>query len=781
MMLKKTLAFLMTALLLLSVGGAGLASAPAAEAAYADGVYTAQAAGFGGPIQVSLTVAGGKPTAFQVEGNDETPGIGAEAVKILAERLNGAGLPADTVAGATVTSRAILQAVENCLAQAAGESAQAEAKMKPGTYTGESYGFSMAWPNLVEVTVSGSEILSIAFNDDSGDTTSMRDAVEKAMFPRIIAQQSISADGVTGATVTSASARQAVESALKQALLAGGSEESDISAFRKMPEKAGGSEDLSTQVLVIGMGGSGTYLGLRAAEEGAKVLMIEKQGRYGGTTALTSEIQSINPKRVQEAHNGGENYTDAQAMYEAWTAYAEGDAKKDLLDLYFENSGPAFDWLAIDHGILFDFSAKPGFTPQDWYKVKFQWYPNVSPENPGAPVYGANKREIAANFDKLIASFTELGGEYMLETEAYELLTDESGAVTGAKARNALTGTEYTIHADAVVLATGGFLGSGEMTEKYLSNEYFPMKGVWSIYGSKGNDGKMIQAAIDKGAATYNIGMPPEVHMSGTPAFIPHRYGFPVNKVEGRTSFITGKQSVWCVADLPMFLGISPNSLAVGMDGQRFTAETGVAMLDPWIAGPRFFSIWSTDQLNDIRDNGLKFNVDGVSAGFLGYNGAIPEKTPLPETYAVLDAGIEMGFVHKADTLEALAQAIGLDGASLSATVAEYNTFAAEGEDRKLGKDKMFLDPIGSGPYYAVTMHSYAYNTCAGLDVDNQLRVLDTKNDPIAGLYAIGSDSAGVLFSEKKPYVTYGGANNGWVLTSAWVGGQVVAEYVNSK
>lgn len=780
-MLRKNLALLMAVLLLLTAGSTGLASAPPAEAAYEDGVYTAQAVGYGGPIQVSLTVSEGKPTAFQVEGKDETPGIGAEAVKILADRLNSTGIPADAVAGATVTSNAVLQAIDHCLAQAAGETVQAEANMMPGTYTGESYGFSMAWPNLVEVTVSESEILSVSFNDDSGDTNAMRDAVEEAMFPRMLDQQSTHVDGVTGATATSSSARLAVESALKQALLAGGSEESAISAFQKMPEKAGGTEELSTQVLVIGMGGSGTYLGLRAAEEGAKVLMIEKQGRYGGTTALTSEIQSINPKRVQEAHNGGENYTDAQAMYEAWTAYTEGDAKKELLDLYFENSGPAFDWLAIDHGIQFDFSAKPGFTPQDWYKVKFQWYPNVSPENPGAPVYGANKREIAANFDKLVASFTDLGGQYMLETEAYELLTDESGAVTGAKARNALTGTEYTIHADAVVLATGGFLGNGEMTEKYLSNEYFPMKGVWSIYGSQGNDGKMIQAAIDKGAATYNIGMPPEVHMSGSAAFIPRRFGFPVNKVEGRTSYITGKQSVWSVADLPMFLGISPNSLAVGMDGQRFTAETGVAMLDPWLAGPQFFSIWSTEQLDDIRDNGLKYNVDGVSAGFLGYNGAIPEKMPLPDTYAVLDAGIEMGFVYKAETIEELAKAIGLDGATLNATVAEYNTFAAEGEDKKLGKDKMFLEPIGSGPYYAVKMHSYAYNTCAGLDVDSQLRVLNTKNEPITGLYAIGSDSAGVLFSEKKPYVTYGGANNGWVLTSAWVGGAVIAEYVNSK
>jgi len=38
-----------------------------------------------------------------------------------------------------------------------------------------------------------------------------------------------------------------------------------------------------------------------------------------------------------------------------------------------------------------------------------------------------------------------------------------------------------------------------------------------------------------------------------------------------------------------------------------------------------------------------------------------------------------------------------------------------------------------------------------------------------------------VLFTEKKPYVTFGGANNGWALTSAYVGGQIIADMVNGK
>lgn len=656
-----------------------------------------------------------------------------------------------------------------------------KAMMAPGTYTAQVYGFSMSWPDILNVTVSENAIESIAFDEESGSTASMIDAVAANMFPRILENQSINVDMVSGATFTSAAARTAIEDCIKQAIVAAGNEESAISAFKTTQEKIGGSEELETQVLVIGMGGGGTYTALRAAENGADVLVIEKQGRYGGTTALTSEIQSINPPRVQEKYNNGENFTDAEALYQAWTEYTEGDAKKEMLDLYFKNSGPAFDWLALDHGAMFDFDPKPGFTPQDWYKVKFQWYPNTSPDHPNAPTYGYNKREIASYFDKLVEDFTALGGKYMLETEAYELITDETGAVVGAKAKNHLTGTEYTIKADAVVIATGGFLGNKEMTNEYLSDEYYPLKGAWKVYGSYGNDGKMIQSAIDMGAATYNIGMPPEVHMSGTPMFIPHSYGFAINRVEGQKSFNTGRQCVWSVADLPMFLGITPNSLAVGVDGERFTAETGVAMLDPWIAGPNFYSIWSSDQINNVRDNGFKHFLGGVSSGFLGYTGDIPVNTPLPEAYDVLDAGIEMGFIFKADTIEKLAEAIDIDSSALKNTVKTYNSYCASGKDEQFNKDAKYLETIGQGPYYAIKMASYSYNTCAGLDVNTKLQILNTSGEPIEGLFCVGSDCAGVLFTEKKPYVTYGGANNGWVLTSAYVCGESVAEYVNNK
>jgi fumarate reductase flavoprotein subunit len=655
------------------------------------------------------------------------------------------------------------------------------AAMKNGTYRAEAYGFNLGWSNKLNVTVNNGRIASIAFGEDCGDTPPMLAVVEKTLFPRVIEAQSIVVDSVSGATATSASAKQALRDCLIQALAAAGSAESAVREFQVTPRKAGGQETLQTEVLIIGMGGSGTYAGLRAAEKGAKVLIIEKQARYGGTTALTSEIGIINPPRIKDKYNGGQDFCDSNAMYKAWIDYVEGDAKIDMIDLYFAQSGPALDWLALDHGIQFDFDPKIGFTPEDVYKIKFQWYPKRSDKIAG-PVFGANKREIAANFDRLVSEFEKLGGKYLLETEGYELIKDASGVVTGARARNVVSGKEYIIHAKAVVLATGGFLGSGEMTTKYLSDAYYPLKGRWNIYGSHGNDGRMIQNAIDNGAATYNIGMPPEVHMSGSALFIsPGTAGYERHEIPGMIGAFSGVQRVWSVADIPMYLGLAPNSLAVGQDGKRFTAETGVAMLDPWIAGPNFYSIWSTAQIDAIRDKGFKYNLDGVAAAFLGQLGAIPQGIPLPEAYDVLATAADMGYVFKSDTVEGLAASIGCDPSQLADTVSAYNAYCRSGSDRELGKDPQFLEPVENGPYYAIKMASYSYNTVGGLDINTKMQALDAFGKVIPGLFAIGSDSAGVLFTEKKPYVTFGGINNGWALISGYIGGEAVADYVAEK
>ena len=729
--------------------------------------FSATAPGFGGDITVTIEVENGVLTGVTCVGDGETAGVGSMAVEQMpALMLENGTWDVDGVTGATVSSSAVRQAAYEAMA-AAGLVTQEipEVNMAAGTYTAQATGFAMCEPITVTTILSHDQIIDIKVDEvNLADTPPMVDCVVEKLIPRMLENQSVRVDSITGATMTSAAVKTAVEDCIVQALEAAGCDPAAVQAFYTVPEKTGGQEEIHTQVLVVGMGGSGTMTAMSAAENGAQVLVIEKNGRYGGTTGLTSEVMAINPPRIQEEYNEGNDWIDVEAMRDAWLTYTEGDAKEEMVDMMMYESGEALDWLHYEHGFEFDYVPKTGFTEADVYACKYQYLPNS---------LGANKAYIARYFDGIVEDFLQAGGSYMLETEAYALIQDEDGKVVGVQARNLVDGTEYTIYADAVVLATGGFAGNAEMEETYLSNEYFELKGDWKCYGLTTNDGKMIQAALDIGAGTYNIGMPPMVHNAGTIAFLP---GYETNVVEGQIGARTGRPQVWSSGDLPLDMAISASSLAVDSHGQRFTTEEQVAMLNSWIAGPRFYSIWSSEQIDGLRDEGFAYEVSGPATIYLGYQGAIPANTPIANAYEVLDDAVSRGIAYKADTLEELAALIGCEPETLVNTVETYNGYCESGVDEQFGKAAQYLDEIGEGPYYALIGAPYCYTTCGALDINENFQVLKADGaTPIEGLYAVGTDSMGVLFSEKKAYVTFGGAANGWALTSGKLCGEVLA------
>ena len=134
-------------------------------------------------------------------------------------------------------------------------------------------------------------------------------------------------------------------------------------------------------------------------------------------------------------------------------------------------------------------------------------------------------------------------------------------------------------------------------------------------------------------------------------------------------------------------------------------------------------------------------------------------------------------MVVKAYTVEELAGKLGMDPATLAKTVKDYNGYCETGVDKQFGKDAALLEKVEGGPYYCVIMASYCYDTCGGLDINEHLQVLKKDGKTVIdGLYAVGTSSMGVLFTEKKPYVTYGGANNGWGMVSGYLCGQEIAD-----
>ena len=85
-----------------------------------DGTYTSSAQGCLSEVAVTVTVTGGKVTDVDIDASGETPELGGKAAETLASQLTEAGSTAgvDAVAGATMTSNAVFDAMNDCLSQA---------------------------------------------------------------------------------------------------------------------------------------------------------------------------------------------------------------------------------------------------------------------------------------------------------------------------------------------------------------------------------------------------------------------------------------------------------------------------------------------------------------------------------------------------------------------------------------------------------------------------------------------------------------------------------------
>ena len=115
---------------------------------------------------------------------------------------------------------------------------------------------------------------------------------------------------------------------------------------------------------------------------------------------------------------------------------------------------------------------------------------------------------------------------------------------------------------------------------------------------------------------------------------------------------------------------------------------------------------------------------------------------------------------------------------ALKASVAGYNP-----ENDAFGKDASKFERLGtvaadSEYYVAFTGAPYIYSTCGGLDVNENLQVLDTNGNVIPGLFACGTDSMGVLFNEDKAYTNYGGCAQSYCFVSGRDAGAYAAAHL---
>ena len=144
---------------------------------------------------------------------------------------------------------------------------------------------------------------------------------------------------------------------------------------------------------------------------------------------------------------------------------------------------------------------------------------------------------------------------------------------------------------------------------------------------------------------------------------------------------------------------------------------------------------------------------------------------------------LRSGYLTRAPTLRALAQACGIDADGLERTVAAYNVHARQGEDPAFGRGSTPFNrgagdpshrpnpcvaPIERAPFYAIKVRPGSFGTFAGLACDARARVLDAAGAPIPGLYAAGGDQANVMAG----HYPSGGINLGPAMTFAYIAGR---------
>jgi uncharacterized protein with FMN-binding domain len=209
------------------------------QGTYEDGTYTGTAQGYGGPITVEVTVAGGKITDVQiVDSAGETDSFFRRAVAVVDQVLTYQTWEVDTVSGATYSSRGILAAIQNALT---GEAVKTEAPQQQepvttlktdsyeapsggyadGTYTGTATGFG--GDITVSVTIQGGKISAVSIVSAEDETPSYF-AKAQAVTARVVAANSPNVDTVSGATYSS----NGILNAVKRALAKAGAEETPV-------------------------------------------------------------------------------------------------------------------------------------------------------------------------------------------------------------------------------------------------------------------------------------------------------------------------------------------------------------------------------------------------------------------------------------------------------------------------------------------------------------------------------------------------------------------------
>lgn len=493
------------------------------------------------------------------------------------------------------------------------------------------------------------------------------------------------------------------------------------------------AEQLEADVVVVAAGLSGLAAACAAAEGGAKVIALEKASTTGGAAnmgmgpcAAGSPVQRASMIEVTPGE-----------LFRRHMFYTHYQVDPRLVRAYYFKSGSTIEWLQ-DMGVVFN-SVRPAFRARERTRAyadgEYTWHV-VQPEDGSEP----GPRAATTMIKRMTEHANDLGVEFLFETPGKSLVTDESGAVVGVDATNK-EGAEVRVSCSSVIVATGGFGANAQMIKDKIGLDWGHNLYSFAVPGMDGDGFEMCHA----------------VGAGHTPVTMEMMYQLPDNMNHFYVEGAFRQPCYWC-----------------DRTGERFMPEddiyntTFVGNAINHLPGKVAFSIFDSKMLRHWKKDGPDI-VSHVHPKDL-YEGFDGQWQRDLDTYLDGDGN---HVIAQADTLEELAEKIGIDPAGLVKNVDEYNRMCAEGYDGLFEKEHEFMRPLESGPYYVCRQYMGAYGTLGGVLVNSNMEVMTDEGKVIDGLYCVGTDAC-TIYGDSYNY-SIPGNTMGFCLNSGRIAGENAA------
>ena len=636
--------------------------------------------------------------------------------------------------------------------------AAADGIYTPGTYSASAVGMGTV---TLTCTFDADSITDVVL-DVSGETESIGQAAHDALVEQILATQGVEIDGVSGATITSTAVRTALKNCIAQAK----GETVTSGSVKPMVESSGAfilkditaddvnasavildpitdfAKEVDVDVVVAGAGASGVIAAVKAAEMGAKVAVLQKEAVAVSQGNCSSAII-----KSGSTEGGLKKWLTFATAVNCWRN------NRKLLEAYIDRSEEALRFVCEKSGITeeTEWKNKYGVTK---YQDTSAVYTGVWHDGTQSYDFGDEKVEVFApwfgpkpgNYGSLVSGILKDAQEeygdnlqVFFSTPIVQLVKDADGTIIGCVGKD-LDGNYIKFNAKSVILATGAYENNATMVRRFCPDiEKFDKKVV-----HRTGDGNIL--AIEAGGC-----MEPVAH--------------------SRVMHDFDAGLMW---DEPPYL-------IVNMNGERFIDEevdmayiSNALRWQPGFKGenmdPEHQETGSIGWYCQIYDNDYMSYANGpvpdfVMARYLKEGPAEDHVSVFPE---LIDT-------FKADTIEELAEKLGLPVEKTVETFNRYNELCEKGEDEDFGKPAKYLHAFKTAPFWGIRRHIRCSSITAGVLSDEYGRVTTEDGEVIKGLYAVGNLGGQFYGAPDYPFF-HPGLSLGHAVTFGFIAGEHAAQ-----